>query len=171
MAKLKGEMFWLDRWMLSSARQLPLEARGLYREMLSAAWMGEAALPNDAATIKRLVACTDDEWQRCWPLVRRYWREGDGIIVNDTQVEIYRDSVQRQERASSAAKQRWQRQVKATLSSAHPKTHANTHPKTHPKTNSNAHRRKHMPLTLSLSLSQKQAGTTSTQRARARKKR
>ena len=32
---LRAEWFWTDRWMGSSAFLLPMEARGLYREMLT----------------------------------------------------------------------------------------------------------------------------------------
>ena len=36
--KLLAEWFWTDRWQGSSGFLLPLEARGLYREMLTQAW-------------------------------------------------------------------------------------------------------------------------------------
>jgi len=88
--KLFAEWFWTDRWNGSSALLLPLEARGLYREMLTQAWRRGARLPADPDTIKRAVGATDAEWARAWPLVASYWRPTDGgILVNDTQVAIY----------------------------------------------------------------------------------
>ena len=98
--KLTAEWFWVDRWMGSSAFLLPMEARGLYREMLSQAWRRGAQLPNDPAAIQRAVAAQPWEWERTWPLVRGYWQERNGILVNETQVEIFRDSQDKLIRAS-----------------------------------------------------------------------
>ena len=99
--KLTAEWFWIDRWMGSSAFLLPLEARGLYREMMTQAWRRGARLPANHDTIKRAVAATDDEWSRTWPFVAPYWRQTDGgILVNDTQIEIYEESQARVKRAS-----------------------------------------------------------------------
>ncbi len=94
--KLLAEWFWIDRWTGSSAFGLPLEARGLYREMLTQAWRRQARLPNDHATIQRLIGATEKEWRRCWPLIARYWRadgEGGAFLVNETQQEVYRDAL------------------------------------------------------------------------------
>jgi uncharacterized protein YdaU (DUF1376 family) len=87
--KLLAEWFWTDRWMGSSAFLLPLEPRGLYREMLTQAWRRGARLPNDPEAIRRAVGCTEKEWRANWPTIERYWRiDGDGL-VNDTQAEVY----------------------------------------------------------------------------------
>ena len=91
--KLLAEWFWTDRWFGSSGFLLPLEARGLYREMLTAAWRREARLPNDHAAIRRAVGVTDEEWARAWPQVKRFWAEEDGWLVNRTQQEVYADSL------------------------------------------------------------------------------
>jgi uncharacterized protein YdaU (DUF1376 family) len=111
-AKVIGEWFWTDRWIGSSAFLLPLEMRGLYREMLTQAWRRGAKLPADHAAIKRAVAATDDEWNRTWPFIATYWRESPGgVLVNDTQIEIYSESQARAERASDkgmkGARARW----------------------------------------------------------------
>jgi uncharacterized protein YdaU (DUF1376 family) len=98
MSKLLAEWFWGDRWFRSSAMLLPIEARGVYREMLTAAWMQGARLPNDPAAIQRFIRCTPEEWARCWPLVARFWRIEEGWLVNDTQQEIYGISNARRER-------------------------------------------------------------------------
>jgi uncharacterized protein YdaU (DUF1376 family) len=99
--KLFAEWFWTDRWNGSSAFLLSLEARGLYREMLTQSWRRGARLPADPETIKRAVAATDAEWNRSWPIVSPYWRLTDGgVLVNDTQVEIYTETQERSRRAS-----------------------------------------------------------------------
>ncbi len=98
--KLLAEWFWIDRWMGSSAFGLPLEARGLYREMLSQAWRRGARLPNDHEQIQRLTGAREKEWRRCWPRVEKFWRvEGDSL-VNDTQLLVYADAKARQDKAS-----------------------------------------------------------------------
>ena len=99
-----GEMFWVDRWTGSSAFLLPLEPRGLYREMLSQAWRRGASLPNDPDAIKRAVGATDAEWRRCWPQVERFWLvEGDSIY-NPTQRLIYAEAQRMSQRATERAR-------------------------------------------------------------------
>jgi hypothetical protein len=110
--KLIAEWFWTDRWTGSSAFLLPLEARGLYREMLTQAWRRGARLPANPDTIKRAIAATDLEWTRTWPLVAPYWRLTDGgVLVNDTQVTIYEQAHARFLKASTrgthGALRRW----------------------------------------------------------------
>jgi uncharacterized protein YdaU (DUF1376 family) len=87
--KLLAEWFWTDRWEGSSASLLPIEPRGLYREMLTQAWKRGACLPNDHEAIQRAVRCTPDEWARCWPKVKRFWRVEGDTLVNDTQLDVY----------------------------------------------------------------------------------
>lgn len=98
--KLLAEWFWIDRWMGSSAFGLPLEARGLYREMLSQAWRRGARLPNDHEQIRRMTAVTVKEWRRAWTLVERFWRVDGDSLVNDTQLLVYADAKARQDKAS-----------------------------------------------------------------------
>jgi uncharacterized protein YdaU (DUF1376 family) len=86
--RLLAEWFWTDRWMGSSGFLLPMEPRGLYREMLTQAWLRGGFLPNDQEAIRRAVGATEKEWSRCWPKVKRYWREDGDTLVNDTQVEV-----------------------------------------------------------------------------------
>jgi uncharacterized protein YdaU (DUF1376 family) len=110
--KLIAEWFWTDRWTGSSAFLLPLEARGLYREMLTQSWRRGGQLPANPDTIKRAIAATDAEWARTWPAVAAYWRLTDGgVLVNDTQVEIYQEAQARVLKASSrgakGAQGRW----------------------------------------------------------------
>lgn len=90
--KLLAEWFWTDRWVGSSAFMLPIEPRGLYREMLTQAWRRGASLPNDHEAIKRAVGATDDEWLRSWPKISGYFRAKNGRLFNPTQVEIYRQT-------------------------------------------------------------------------------
>lgn len=109
--KMLAEWFWIDRWMGSSAFLLPIEARGLYREMLSQAWRRGARLPNDHEAIKRAVGCSDAEWARCWPLVSTYWTVDGEHLVNDTQRSVYGDALKRraaaQRRGLMGAGKRW----------------------------------------------------------------
>jgi uncharacterized protein YdaU (DUF1376 family) len=91
--KLLAEWFWTDRWDGSSASLLPMEPRGLYREMLTAAWRRGARLPNDHEAIRRAIGCTVGEWRRCWPKVERFWRVDGEYLVNDTQLEVYAEAV------------------------------------------------------------------------------
>lgn len=98
--KLLAEWFWIDRWVGSSAFSLPIDARGLYREMLTQAWRRDARLPNDPDQIRRMTGVTTDEWKRCWPKVKRYWRVRGDSLINETQLEIYAEAKGRAERAS-----------------------------------------------------------------------
>jgi uncharacterized protein YdaU (DUF1376 family) len=102
--KMLAEWFWTDRWMGSSAFLLPIEPRGLYREMLTQAWRREAKLPNDPETIRRAVGVTEAEWERCWPKVKGYWRVDGDYLVNDTQVAVYLESLGRAKRLSKRGK-------------------------------------------------------------------
>jgi uncharacterized protein YdaU (DUF1376 family) len=101
--KLLAEWFWIDRWDGSSAALLPMEARGLYREMLTAAWRRGGSLPNDHEAIQRAIRCTAGEWARSWQKIAPYWRVDDDRLVNDTQLEIYAEATERQERAHAKA--------------------------------------------------------------------
>lgn len=111
--KLLAEWFWTDRWMGSSGFLLPLEPRGLYREMLTQAWRRGARLPNDHEAIRRAVGCTAAEWRRCWPIVERFWRVEGDYLVNETQLEVYAEAKAEREgaetRAREAANKRWGR--------------------------------------------------------------
>lgn len=109
--KLIGEFFWTDRWIGSSAWLLPIDARGLYREMLTQAWRRGAQLPADDEQIKRACGVTDAEWDRCWPQIARYWRVDGARLVNDTQREVYEAVMRKQdrlaERSAKANIARW----------------------------------------------------------------
>ncbi len=88
----------------SSAFLLPMEPRGLYREMLSQAWRRGARLPNDHEAIQRAVGCTPKEWKRCWPHIEKYWRVDGDSLVNDTQLEVYTEAKARLDRTSAAGR-------------------------------------------------------------------
>jgi uncharacterized protein YdaU (DUF1376 family) len=110
--KLRAEWFWTDRWFASSACCLPIDARGLYRELLTRAWSLGARLPTNPEMLMRLAGVTPEEWARCWPLVEPYFHEKDGHLVNATQLEVYADCQRRQAmrtaRAKKAAQARWE---------------------------------------------------------------
>ena len=100
-AKLLAEWFWTDRWIGSSGFLLPMEARGVYREMLTQSWRRGAKLPNDHEAIRRAIGATPGEWRRSWPKVAGFWRVDGENLVNDTQLAIFADARARSERASS----------------------------------------------------------------------
>src|SRR5580765_2442666 len=102
--KLLAEWFWVDRWVGSSAFGLPIDARGLYREMLSQAWRRGARLPNDPEQVRRLTGVTSKEWRRAWPLVERFWRVDGDSLVNDTQQLVYAEAKGRMDKASARGK-------------------------------------------------------------------
>jgi uncharacterized protein YdaU (DUF1376 family) len=109
--KLLAEWFWTDRWMGSSGFLLPMEPRGLYREMLTQAWRRGARLPNDHAAIRVATGTSLAEWRRCWPKVEKFWRVDGDSLVNDTQLEVYAEAksqaAERQGRAKAGAEARW----------------------------------------------------------------
>lgn len=114
--KLLAEWFWTDRWMGSSAFLLPMEARGIYREMLTQAWRRGARLPNDHVQIQRAIGATSREWTRSWPKVERFWRiDGDGL-VNDTQVQVYAEARDGATRATDRARRAAQARHKQNIS-------------------------------------------------------
>jgi uncharacterized protein YdaU (DUF1376 family) len=98
--KLLAEWFWIDRWMGSSAFLLPLEARGLYREMLSQAWRRRATLPASHEAIRRAVGCSEKEWKRAWPSIARFWVADGDTLYNETQRTVYADCMARAESLS-----------------------------------------------------------------------
>lgn len=87
----------------SSAFLLPIEPRGLYREMMTAAWRRGARLPTSHEAIRRAIGCTLEEWDRCWPVIAEYWHEADGSLVNDTQLEVYAEAVKQANAAHDRA--------------------------------------------------------------------
>lgn len=102
--RLLAEWFETDRWMGSSAFLLPMEPQGLYRAMLTQAWRRGARLPVDHVEIRRATGCTEAEWKRCWPRISRYWIERDGVLINETQVKIYGESLRKAQAASARGK-------------------------------------------------------------------
>lgn len=117
----------------SSGFLLPLEARGLYREMLTQAWRRGGRLPANPEAIRRAVGATAEEWARCWDLVKPYWREDSGDLVNDTQLEVYTKSQRlRTVRAEAGARGGRARAARA----AEPALQAKPQAKPHAKSNS-----------------------------------
>ena len=88
-----------------------MEARGVYREMLTQAWRRGAQLPNDHEAIRRAIGATIPEWKRSWPLVKPFWRVKGNALINDTQVAVYTETLTRQtvasERGKKGAAGRW----------------------------------------------------------------
>lgn len=82
---------------------MEMEARGLYREMLTQAWKKGAQLPNDHEQIQLLCACHPKVWKRCWPVVRPYWVVDGECLVNLTQVCVYKEAKEAHDRAQARA--------------------------------------------------------------------
>lgn len=146
--------------MSSDAFLLPIGPRGLYREMLTQAWLRGARLPNDHEAIRRATGVTRTEWSRCWPKIKRFWHEQDGYLVNETQLEVYAEASERHQSARDKAS-------KAGKASAHARAQARL--KNQPKINSgttqvptqDGHEREHE----NHPLSQSKTPTTTTTRA------
>ncbi len=120
--KLFAEWFSVDRWNGSSAKGLPIECRGIYREMLSQAWIRGAQLPNDHRKIRSICGIELDEWERCWPQVEEYWvtTEDNLFIYNGTQTEVYIDAKQRHINAQARAQAGAQARHKQVLKQCSP---------------------------------------------------
>ena len=118
--KLLAEWFWVDRWIGSRGFLLPMEARGVYREMLTQAWRRGAKLPKDPETIRRAIGATVPEWRRTWPIVKPFWRVVGPHVVNDTQRAIYAEALARStvasRRGKAGAAARWDARADAQAS-------------------------------------------------------
>jgi uncharacterized protein YdaU (DUF1376 family) len=112
--KLRAEWFWTDRWQGSDGWLLPMEPRGLYREMLTAAWRRGARLPSDPEAIRRATSCTEGEWARCWPIIQHYWKPAGPYLVNQVQLQVYAEALDgveaKSNKARDAANKRWERE-------------------------------------------------------------
>lgn len=116
--KLLAEWFWTDAWTGSRGFSLPMEPRGLYREMLTQAWRREASLPNDHEEIRRIVGCSEKEWKRCWPKITQFWIVDPGAptqIVNVTQVAVYLEAKEAAGKASKRGEAGGDASAKAAL--------------------------------------------------------
>lgn len=112
---INRECFYTDRWRGSRAFMLPLELRGLYRELLTAAWHECASLPADLDEVRsKIVLVSEEEWARTWPTIARYWQLVDGRLVNLQQQAIYAEAQARYAHLSAlgraGARKRWRGQ-------------------------------------------------------------
>lgn len=66
-------MAWYPRDFVCSTRTWPLEARGVYRELLDAQWdmggSGVGTLPDDEEQLRELARATPEQWRVAWRLV------------------------------------------------------------------------------------------------------
>jgi len=96
-AKMVALYWWIDRWRKSTAyTDMTIEEQGAYRNLLDEAWLRGGTLPKDMHILSK--ACGDP---RRWPAVKRavlrHFRTVKGTLVNDTLVEIHRQSQRRSE--------------------------------------------------------------------------
>lgn len=98
--------WYITDWRESEAvATMTYEQRGLYRELLDLCWR-EGSLPNDEAILRRLTFGDSDEFQRCWPAVRRQFEERDGRLWNRKVDEKRPEVLDAKERFSNAGKSR-----------------------------------------------------------------
>ena len=57
-------------------RGWPIVARGVFHELLDAAWT-QGALPDDAHQLRAIARCTPLEWRSAWPYVEPHFPVGD----------------------------------------------------------------------------------------------
>lgn len=81
----------LSAWALSETRdRLDAAGRGIYRELLDACY-AQGGFPNDREWIMRRCACSVDEFERCWPTIKRQFRCSRGKLTN-----VHADIVRRE---------------------------------------------------------------------------
>lgn len=91
--KLRGFLWWVDRWRQSSAyTSMNLTSQAGYRNLLDECWLRGGKLPNDPNVLAR--ACGD---ARQWPKIRatvlRWFKLGaDGYLHNETLDEVLKAS-------------------------------------------------------------------------------
>lgn len=75
-------MPWYIKDWLADTRELSLEVRGAYRELLDAQWM-RTGLPGDHKTLQMLAGARDREWLRVWRVLEPFFPLGvDGLRRN-----------------------------------------------------------------------------------------
>lgn len=92
--KAPAFQFYPADWVMST-RTMPVEARGVYIDLLSFAWT-ENGLPADLAGLDSYVGLTKAKFKRVWDshLSHRFESREDGKLVNPRQ-EIERDKQRR----------------------------------------------------------------------------
>jgi uncharacterized protein YdaU (DUF1376 family) len=73
---------WFPRDFASSTRGWPLVARGVYRELLDAAWDIGGPLPDDQERLRALAGASPAEWRIAWRYVETKFPVGEGGRVN-----------------------------------------------------------------------------------------
>jgi uncharacterized protein YdaU (DUF1376 family) len=84
MMKLRGMVWWIDRWRQSTAwTDLSLEEQGAYRNLLDEAWLRGGAIPNDPRAIARARGDAQ-RWPKLKARVMRRFHLVDGAWHNET---------------------------------------------------------------------------------------
>lgn len=80
--------WYIADWRNSETRlNLSLEERGLYRELLDFCYV-ERSLPADERKLARVALCSDEEFLRSWPNVRKLFNEVNGRYTNAKVSEV-----------------------------------------------------------------------------------
>lgn len=108
--ELLAEWFWTDRWIRSSAASLPLESRGLFREMLTQAWALGGYITSDLERVRLTCRVKESEWNRAWPDIAGYWNLTDDgkYLYNRFQLSVYEEARGRHEAKARAGRARWE---------------------------------------------------------------
>lgn len=103
--------FWAD-WLLDTRDMTPAE-RGLYIDLLCWLWK-EGPLPEDAATIQRILHCSAKAFAATWPAIRSKLTEVEpGRITSRRLEEERQKAIEKSIKASKAAKERHQHDANA----------------------------------------------------------
>jgi uncharacterized protein YdaU (DUF1376 family) len=78
--------FYPGDWLSdATVRRMPLEARGLYWELLAIAWK-EGGIPDDPSQLAGWLGLTPKRFERLWPHIEECWVHGkNGHLVNPRQ--------------------------------------------------------------------------------------
>jgi uncharacterized protein YdaU (DUF1376 family) len=96
--QLHGLLWWIDRWLGSSAKlKMTLEQQGAYRNLLDAAQLRGGVLPDDERVLA--TACGDPRrWKAVRAAVMPYFVKREDGWHNDTLDEVLAQSMKRSEK-------------------------------------------------------------------------
>lgn len=136
MSKMPFFQFWVDDWIGSSRiRQMPLSARGAYIDLLGHQWQC-GQIPDDLATMARMVGATPDEMREAWKYLEDHFPETTpGFRENEKLAEIREATVRRIETAKSNGQKGGRRPKVDEFEPAETQTKPNRKPRTEPRAN------------------------------------
>ena len=99
MPKMRGAMWWIDRWRQSTAcTDMTAEEQGLYRNLLDEVWVRDGhVIPDDPRILAR-VSMDPEAWARCGEKVLGWMKRVEGGWTNDTALEVIHQAERRAEK-------------------------------------------------------------------------